>query len=66
MKQKTACMPRKPCWNFFSVPESSTAQTPVNKLLRVNEIACRYGDHVIIPSLSFEVTENQIACLLGR
>ncbi len=47
------------------MPESSTAQTPVNKLLRVNEIACRYGDHVIIPSLSFEVTENQIACLLG-
>lgn len=47
------------------MPEPNPAQPPVSKLLKVNEISCRYGDHVIIPSLSFSVPENRIACLLG-
>ncbi len=37
----------------------------VNATLTVRQISCQYADKLIIPDLSFSVSENQIACLLG-
>ena len=38
---------------------------PVNNLLNVKQISCRYDDKVIIPDLSFSVKPGKIASLLG-
>jgi iron(III) transport system ATP-binding protein len=37
----------------------------VSTLLNVKQISCRYDDKVIIPDLSFSVSQGQIASLLG-
>ncbi|WP_323847180.1 ABC transporter ATP-binding protein [Microbulbifer magnicolonia] len=34
-------------------------------LLKVTDLECRYGDKVILESVSFQLREGEIACLLG-
>jgi len=41
------------------------SEKSVSNLLNVKQISCRYDDKVIIPDLSFNVRQGQIACLLG-
>ncbi|MAY03623.1 MAG: hypothetical protein CMQ38_11690 [Gammaproteobacteria bacterium] len=61
-------MRKRPCWNSSYAPETSVIYGTgnfVSKLLEVKQIACRYGEKVIIPELTFAVGQQQIACLLG-
>lgn len=45
--------------------DNKLASVPVNWLLEVNDLACGYGDTIVVNDISFALGEGDIGCLLG-